>query len=68
MMRVAKIAESSLTEVVPTMMIASTFSDGVSLKILRNSAGVMGVYDGDCLPQPLALTVNPKSRCTLALH
>jgi len=68
LMRVARIAESTLTEVLPTMMIATPFSDGVSLKIIRNSAGVIGVYDGDCLPQPLALTASPKSRCTLALH
>jgi hypothetical protein len=68
LMRVARIAENSLTEVLPTMMIATPFSDGVSLKILRNSAGVIGVYDGDCLPQPLALAANSKSRCALALH
>jgi hypothetical protein len=68
LMRVARIAESTLSEVLPTMMIATPFSDGVSLKILRNSAGVIGVYDGDCLPQPLALASAPKSRCALALH
>jgi hypothetical protein len=68
LMRVARIAESTLTEVLPSMMVATPFTDGVSLKILRNSAGVIGVYDGDCLPQPLALASNPKSRCALALH
>lgn len=61
-MRVARISESTWVETLPSMTLAATFADGISLQVIRNSAGNIVVYDGDCKPQNLAPST---SRCSL---
>ena len=61
-MRVARISETTWVETLPSMTLAATFADGVSLQVIRNSAGSIVVYDGDCKAQGLSLST---SRCSM---
>ncbi len=60
-MRVARISESTWVETLPSMTLAATYGDGISLQVIRNSAGKIVVYDGDCKPQAQAVST---SRCS----